>query len=195
MKICHECSNTFESKRRNICSSCRYKLRKISNNKERICPTCGISHVHINNECVSCKSRGAYLKQRDKSKVCSSCQVVHNRPGTLCNVCAGARDRTNNPDAYKRYYQNNKAKCLLKHYRYNKQRKLATFNNCMYELGEVYENCPGDLTVDHIIPLNHKQVCGLHVPWNLQYLSKRENCSKNNHFDGTYENDSWKERK
>ncbi len=49
----------------------------------------------------------------------------------------------------------------------------------------IYNKCPEGMQVDHIIPTKGKNVCGLHVETNLQYLSPEENGKKFNSFDGT----------
>jgi hypothetical protein len=54
---------------------------------------------------------------------------------------------------------------------------------------KIYKLVPDGYEVDHIIPLCGKNVSGLHVETNLQYLSKSENRKKGNKL--TEEHSSW----
>ena len=77
----------------------------------------------------------------------------------------------------------------------NNQSKFNSILFIIEEIFLIYRNKPKDFNIDHIIPLNGKIVSGLHVPWNLQALSERDNFLKKNQFDGTYENESWRKKK
>lgn len=98
-----------------------------------------------------------------------------------------------NPDYFKDYMKNNWDKYLEYASRRRWLKEKATLNlsedqiqqmRDMYWLacdltavsGELYE-------VDHIIPLRGVDICGLHVPWNLQILPRDLNRSKNNKYN------------
>ncbi len=82
------------------------------------------------------------------------------------------------------YFRNNQKKCYATKMMYEKKKLQRTPKWLTREdkqrITRIYMECPVGQEVDHIIPLNGETVSGLHVPWNLQYLSKTENISKSN---------------
>lgn len=59
---------------------------------------------------------------------------------------------------------------------------LDSINN-FYWLAKDLKAVTGDeYHIDHIVPLKGKNICGLHVPWNLQVLPADLNIKKGNRF-------------
>lgn len=67
-------------------------------------------------------------------------------------------------------------------YRAAKINRIMSWSE-LEEITKFYKNCPSGYHVDHILPLNGSKVSGLHVLNNLQYLTAKENCSKNNKYE------------
>jgi len=108
----------------------------------------------------------------------------------------GIKYREAHPNYVKNYYQTHKNEILEQVKQYNKEhpeihrmsgirsqavRKLRIVAWTDWpEIKEIYKNRPINKVVDHIIPLQGDEVSGLHVSWNLQYLTSNENNTKYN---------------
>jgi 5-methylcytosine-specific restriction endonuclease McrA len=103
--------------------------------------------------------------------------------------------RENNQEYFREYYENYyKLNTSVYVARANKRRaaKLKALPKWLtkeeleqikelYEIARMFKLYTGEeYHVDHIVPLQGENVCGLHVPWNLQVIPAKENLSKSN---------------
>jgi hypothetical protein len=88
---------------------------------------------------------------------------------TYCKVCY-----KNSTRKYQREYQ--------KRRRALKTGRIPSWAN-IEKIKEIYSKCPEGYHVDHIVPLQGKNVSGLHVENNLQYLPAVENLKKYNKYE------------
>ena len=83
----------------------------------------------------------------------------------------------------KLWFKNNRASVNVRKIKDESNRKLRVVAWTDWDkIKEFYKNCPKGMEVDHVIPLQGKLVSGLHVSWNLQYLTPPENRIKRNKF-------------
>jgi hypothetical protein len=89
-------------------------------------------------------------------------------------------------ESYKRYLQTPKGRAATRSAQSNrraiKQNALPKWQD-RTEVDSFIRNCPPGFHVDHIITLRGRNICGLHVIGNLQYLPAHENVTKSNKVD------------
>lgn len=145
----------------------------------------GLTHYFTGKPC----KRGHMTKRLVSSNSCVACNVVNSKKYYSENndkERALRRNRYNkNPEIQKEriklYSQSNRGKIKLRRVLRKQSIERATPSWAdLKTIQQIYHDCPQDREVDHIVPINGKTVCGLHIPCNLQYLTKSENCSKGN---------------
>lgn len=144
-----------------------------------------------------------YLLSLVNKKYCAVCDTIKNNNDfannesrfdglhhkcKTCDAISGKAYRDNNKDKEKDrahlYYTNHKAETRARSIlRKSFQRQATPSWANLAVMNEIYKNCPEGYHVDHIIPLQGKLVCGLHVENNLQYLTVEDNLRKGNKFE------------
>ena len=172
-------------------------VEKDKNIKQRRCKNCKkmklIKDLEVSNICDTC-----YPTLMGKKR-CQRCEIrrpveyftkgikkISTKDGYLnqCKMCV--KDyRKANTDKIKKYDKEYAKKNSHKFRRYSSERRALKLKATIYpqlreEIDLIYKNCPEGYEVDHIIPLKNNIVCGLHVPWNLQYLTRAKNRNKKN---------------
>lgn len=104
--------------------------------------------------------------------------------------------RKNNPQ---KVAENNYKRSVVRNRRfrdanvYSDRKEIRDAIEGIYSLAKEMRNETGvDLHVDHIIPLGATDICGLHVPWNLQIASAEYNCNKQNAVEYVGPYTDWK---
>lgn len=163
----------------------------------RYCEYCHKITSNRYTKCYECRhpefSKVKFSKCECGKIVCNKTECnpfcAKHTPVSFCKVCDACIKVERHRFVYCSTACENKIRRYLEKERI-RQRTVKGID--LRQLLDIYKN-KKDNHVDHIIPLNHPLVSGLNVPWNLQYLPPEQNVFKSNRFDGTYNNDSWRE--
>lgn len=128
----------------------------------------------LDRKCKECKAL-RHAQKKEVRKITRKASYEANKAHEL-SKCKEYRD--NNPEkiaAYRvEYAAKHPGKLAAKTAKYRATKKQATppwlTKEQLKEIETIYIMCPKGHDVDHIVPLQGKEVRGLHVPWNLQYL-------------------------
>jgi polyferredoxin len=170
MKKCTKCNiykqfNFFNVRKRSKdgyktwCKSCDKEYH--DKNRDEIL---SLKKEHYKNNKDTYKARSKLWNNKNQHKIKLKDKIWYKFNSAL-SVAASAKYRATKLQATPNWLTTNHLKQMQSLYKL--AQTLKRLNNVIYH-------------VDHIIPLTGENVSGLHVPWNLQILTKRDNLSKSN---------------
>jgi hypothetical protein len=143
-----------------------------------------------------------YSSKNTKDGLRGKCKACTNRDNNVWydknkeSVCRRTQEYKNSRRLSIRekgmdYYRRNKSKYLSNYNKRLHSKRKATpqwlteeqvraIEDFYWLANDLYVTSGEKYHVDHIVPIQGKTVCGLHVPWNLQVLPSDINISKSN---------------
>lgn len=155
-KFCKGCNTYLEYARFYNCKR---------NGLQSRCKSCFSLYQNSRRELIKEAHRKRYLENPDRYKKANQKRRLLNPSGVANNIKA---------------YKTRKSKAMPS---WLSQDQLKEIENFYWLAADLKKVSGGTYHVDHIIPLQGKGVCGLHVPWNLQVLPKDINLQKSNNYD------------
>ncbi len=148
----------------------------LNNKPKRIAPNKWIAHLLGYYKCIDCKNiLSMYEFTMDNSRWNNLC--------SKCKTCVYLRDdkyRVNNLDKDAAKSAKRRATRIQAAPLWLTKQHLIEIKDIYYQAQEYTRILGEPYHIDHIIPLRGITVSGLHVPWNLQIITEKENLKKGN---------------
>jgi len=131
--------------------------------------------------CSKCKIEKSAESFNKKQTKCKICQVAYEKEWRIKNS-----DKKNKTNA--EWKSKNKGSVNAINKTYKVLKRTPSWANLVaikakYQLAAMFNKHTEDTWhVDHIVPLQGENVCGLHVEYNLRVIPAKENLSKGNKF-------------
>lgn len=128
-------------------------------------------------ECLRMQSRAATAKDPEKSRLRVRSYYVKNRSKEMQRVALWIKSNRAHNSAHAAEWRAFKRKGAPSWLTPEQRREMVD----AYAYAKAWSQVTGvSHDVDHIVPLRGKEVCGLHVPWNLRIIPAAENRKKSN---------------